>query len=177
MSSTDLTVRVAGFDDIDALSAIGHDSFRAAYQGSGPDDELEKHLNEVFGRASIQAEIALPKVSYLLAIAAQEPAGLVKIQTGEVPDAVPGKEAIEIPQLYVATNKQRLGVGAALMDAAVAFGRDRAVSGIWLTVWEKADWAINFYLANGFTQVGVMDYPMGSIVFHDFLMWRPITNP
>ena len=79
--------------------------------------------------------------------------------------------AVEVQHLYVDADRQRKGVGRALMDRAVETARLEGGAGLWLSVWQDADWATGFYEAYGFRKVGVADFWLGRTRFLDYLMW------
>jgi ribosomal protein S18 acetylase RimI-like enzyme len=174
LSNIDLNTRIAGPDDALALSEIGTTSFRAAYGDSSPAQDTNAYLEECFSPAAIREELERNGVTYLLVTANEVPAGLVKMHRGNVPDGIPGANTREIHQFYISPSHQRIGIGAKLMDAALRFAAADSVDVVWLTVWEKADWAINFYLKHHFSQAGTIDFTVGSTVYNDYLMWRPV---
>ena len=45
---------------------------------------------------------------------------------------------------------------------------------LWLTVWERADWARRFYLRCGFKEVGVTYFKLGSSDQTDILMAKTV---
>ena len=100
----------------------------------------------------------------------------LKIRADYIPDAVPASEATEVQQIYVDELHQRKGVGGRLMDQAVAVARQRGHEGIWLSVWQEADWAVGFYEAYGFHAVGTTVFQLGAARYTDNLMWLPIND-
>ena len=174
MSIEASNIRIAGKDDFDAVSRVGTASFRAAYEGSCSTTELEGHLAKNFSESIVREQLRNPRVTYLLAVVDRVPAAIAKLRDGATPDAIPSRNAFEIQQFYVSPEHQRIGLGRDLMTAALDVAKNASAEGVWLSVWEKADWAIQFYVSCGFTRVGSADFPMGTTVYHDFLMWRSI---
>jgi len=171
-----IACRVAGVDDVAALAEIGYASFRAAYEGTCSTEDLVAHLDDHFSDTAIRAELKSPGRTYLMATADGVPAALAKLRVGDRPAAVPQENVLEIQQFYVSPDHQRLGLGKWLMDVVFNVARETVVSGVWLSVWEDADWAVKFYLSRGFKQVGTADYPLGSTVYNDYLMWYPLLD-
>ena len=99
--------------------------------------------------------------------------GFLKLRQDQVPKSVPAVKALEVQQLYVSADQQRRGIGRRLMDQAVDVARDLSVQGLWLSVWEEADWAIFFYRHYGYQTVGTTDFWLGDSHYNDFLMWFP----
>lgn len=176
MSNIDIDTRIAGVDDIFALSEVGRTSFRAAYGDSSPAEDTDAYLEECFSPAAIRGELDKSGVTYLLATVNEAPAGLVKLRRGNAPDGVPGANVREIHQFYISPSHQRLGIGAKLLDAALRFAATDSVDVVWLTAWEEADWAINFYLKHHFSQAGTIEFAVGSTVYNDYLMWRLVND-
>ncbi len=169
-----ITLRNAITHDALALAEVGQAAFWDAYGGTASDDDIAAHVERYFGVDAIRREMALPRVTYLVASEADDCAGLVKILDGSPPECVDADTAVEVQQIYVSTRFQRRGVGGLLMDSTVAHARERLVDGIWLSVWSEADWAIAFYEKYGFREMGTADFELGSEVHLDHIMWLPI---
>lgn len=172
--SAELEIREAHAGDIEAISAIGHESFRRAYEESSEPDDLIAHLESFFSVVAIRGEMQLPGRTYLLALHGSVAAGFVKIRENTRPDDIPASRALELQQLYVLPDQQRFGIGGRLIAAAVRDAEEKAADGIWLSVWEDAPWAVNCYRKNGFEAVGTAEFQIGSSVYSDLLMWRPV---
>ena len=170
----EVAIRQATVEDVGTLSAIGHESFRAAYESFSEPDDLVAHLDAFFSEEAIRREIGLPGRHYLMALLGEQPAGFIKIQESKRPDEVPASRALELHQVYVVPDQQRFGIGGELIGAAARFARDKAADGIWLTVWENAPWAINCYRKYGFEEVGKVDFQLGKATYNDLLMWRQV---
>ena len=86
---------------------------------------------------------------------------------------MPEKDVIELQQLYVGPEFQRFGVGGRLIEAVVQAGQERSAAGVWLSVWEQADWATSFYRKVGFAAVGTAEFCVGKTSYNDLIMYRP----
>ena len=169
-----MLIRVASESDVAALSAIGTRVFWDAYGGTAPDEDIEDHVSSYFSEEYIQNEIVRPDVTYHMAVENEQCAGLVKIRDSEVPELIDAAATVEVQQLYVSTDFQRRGIGALLLDEAVTTAINRGVDGIWLSVWEDADWATPFYEKYGFTSQGDISFILASTKYTDHLMWLPV---
>ena len=174
MPAVEISVREASIDDADVLAHIGSTSFREAYQDHSEANDLETHIGKYFTVAAVRNEIEKHGRRYLLAIVDGEPAGLAKIRKAACP--VPGGDtnAVELQQLYVLATMQRHGLGGRLMADVIAFARENAAIGVWLSAWEYADWATRFYERSGFAAIGKVDFKLGNTTYTDLLMWRPL---
>jgi len=172
--SNNIEIRVADTNDVSSLAAVGHESFRAAYEDWSKPDDLIEHLDAFFSEEAIRKEIQLPGHYYLIASNKGEPAGFVKIRENKRPKEVPATRALELHQVYVMPDQQRFGIGGRLIEAAARFASDKSADGIWLSVWEDALWAVNCYRKYGFEEVGVTDFKLGQAIYTDLLMWRAV---
>jgi ribosomal protein S18 acetylase RimI-like enzyme len=74
----------------------------------------------------------------------------------------------------VQPEQQRYGVGGYLLEAVFDYVREKAAEGVWLSAWEDANWAVDFYHKHAFATVGTTGFRLGETVYIDFLMWRPV---
>lgn len=168
-----VTLRAATEEDADALSGIGYASFTAAYGSWSSPEELETHLEKNFAADVIRAAIRSSNGGYLLASVDNAPAGMVYYRDAVCPAGDQFAGAIEIHQLYIKPDIQRVGLGARLVQAVIEIAEETASNGIWLSAWEDAHWALQFYEKVGFGKVGETDFYIGSVRYNDLLLWRP----
>lgn len=166
-----LHIRVATAADIPELSRVGTRSFSDAYRGTADDADIDAHLDAYFSELAIGKEMKQPTVRYLVGTRGPTTAGLVKLRSDNVPPQLPAHNAIELQQLYVASEHQRAGVGRRLLDAAIDDARHEHADSVWLSVWTDADWAMSFYRGYGFKVVCEIPFRLGSADFTDYLMW------
>jgi len=174
MTDPDIEIRAAAMENAVTLSDVGCASFKAAYEGTAGADDLLCHLETYFSVTAIQKELVKSDRRYLMASIAAEATGFVKIRDGEQPVAIPGSNALELQQVYVLPDKQRLGVGRRLIEAVVDIARSEDADGLWLSVWRDAPWAVNAYRKNGFEVVGTAAFRLGKTRYEDLLMWRSV---
>lgn len=171
---TDVWISEAMADLAETIASTGQRLFIQTYGNISGAEDLAAHVEDYFSLRAVEAEIDNPDVRYYLARDGEDIAGYLKIRRGDVPDDVPASRAIEVQQLYVGADHQRKGIGRLLMDQAVSVARQEAQDGVWLSVWEEADWAIHFYQAYGFHTVGTTDFWLGQSRYMDYVMWFPV---
>jgi ribosomal protein S18 acetylase RimI-like enzyme len=176
MTAQEIEVREATMHDVAALSSVGRQAFLAAYENTADADSIAQHVERHFSEDSIAKALGAAGQAYLIAISDGDAAGFANLGEGDAPIALPAKPAIEVQQLYVSPNHQRSGVGARIMDAVVEIAKRRAFRGIWLRVWEDADWALRFYRKCGFVEVGAARFQLGNDVLNDLLMWLSVDH-
>lgn len=171
MRNTAVDIRYAGLDSVEILASVGESSFRDAYAAHSEPADLEAHVQQCFSLDAIRGNIEQQKSSYLLASVDGQPGGIAKYRIAPCP--VPGValNALELQQLYVKAGLQRHGLGRRLVQSLLEEARQQSLAGIWLSCWEDADWALNFYRKNGFTRIGTADFALGATIYCDYLMW------
>ncbi len=174
MGKPPLRVRDAGPDDAGALSIVGTDSFLAAYGDTSDPHAVAEHIEAEFAPASIEAEMAKPECTYMIAVIGASATGLLKLRSDSVPGQLAGRNVLELQQLYVHSDYQGYGIGRALIDAAVRHARTKRYEAIWLQAWSKADWALAFYRRNLFRKVGEIPFFLGEQEYRDWLMLREL---
>ena len=167
-------VRRAHSADVSPLAQLGSAVFIATYGATADLHDLDPHVDRHFSEAAVARALSQDGVDYLLAEDGGVCCGFLKLVAGPLPELVPADSALEVQQLYVATARQRGGVGGQLMDAAVERARVHGVAGLWLSVWTEADWATRFYEAYGFRAQGLVPFQIGSTTYEDFLMWLAV---
>lgn len=167
---TSIEIRAGTVADIEALAETGRRLFTAAYGNISGADDLAAHVDDYFSAAAVASELESEDVQYHLGMDGDDIVGFLKTRRSATPNQVPLSNGIEVQQLYVSPDQQRKGIGRMLTDRAVSVAREQEADGLWLSVWQEADWAVNFYRAYGYRTVGTADFWLGRSHFTDFLM-------
>ena len=167
---TDIQIREAGPDDVDTLASVGAGSFAATYEATSTPADIAAHIDAHFSASAIRAAMERTSCHYFLARVDALPAGLLKLRDEHCPDEVADKTSIELQLLYILPDYQRFGLGARLIEVAIRKARSSGFSGIWLSAWEDADWALSFYRKVGFRQVGTHAFKVGATSYNDLLL-------
>jgi len=151
-ASTDeqITLRMAGLEDIPELSAMAGRIFQETYTGMMPEEDLRAYIGTAFSAGQIRSEWALPVSTFIIASCGLAWAGYAKINTRRrVERPEPGKY-MEIERLYVLQKFHGKRIGTVLMDACSRYAGDNGIQTIWLNVWEHNTHAIEFYRRRNF---------------------------
>lgn len=174
MSAYALRAPVAA--DAPALAALGRDSFSAAFAHLYAPEDLAAFLGEVHDEAAVARRIASPNRVYRLA----EDAGgtltgycqlVLRDSFEPVSTAL---RPITLSQLYCAGSATGSGLGAALMDWALAEARTWGADEIRLSVWAGNHGAQRFYARYGFVHVADIGFWVGQQRDDEFLYARSL---
>lgn len=171
---TDALIRPARPDDVEALGALGRQTFIDTFvDGFGipyPADDLAVFLDASFSPAATASKLAEPGAAWwaaerdgeLLAFANAGP------NTLPHPDARP--EHAELRRLYVARTAQGLGLGTRLLAASLDWMQAHTTGPLWIGVWSGNLKAQKLYAAHGFFKAGEYQYPVGAWLDDEFIL-------
>lgn len=166
----ELILRAATAADIPALSQLGGDSFVVKFGDMYKPEDLAAFLDETHSPAALAGELAHPERLYRLAEIDGALVGYCKLaipsSLTEYHDAA---RPIEIKQLYTAPGLTGKGIGAALMDWAMAEARAYGADAIQLSVWSGNTDAQRFYARYGFAKVADIEFWVGEQCDEEFL--------
>ena len=169
-----MILRVPDAADIPALARFARTSFVSKFGHLYQPEDLTAFLQEAFSEAAIAAELADPQRRYCLAVdEAGQLGGYCKIalDTG-FPDHARGRAPMELKQLYTDPERTGQGIGALLMDWAMAQFRAEGGDEVHLSVWSENFGAQRFYARYGFTKVADVVFMVGNHRDHDLLYAR-----
>ena len=173
---TDVTLRTAGSDDADALSALGWETFLHTFVHGFAMPYTAADL-AAFHAASYAPErfaeaLADPERRAWIAERAGVAVGFATAGPCALPhpDVRPGDG--ELHRLYVRVAEKGGGLAVRLMDEALAWLQRDGRRPVWLGVWSGNHRAQRFYARYGFEQVGEYDYPVGQTRDREFILRR-----
>jgi ribosomal protein S18 acetylase RimI-like enzyme len=162
--------------DVQVLAALGRDSFVAKFGHLYSYADLASFLSETHDEAAVAARIADPSRAYRLAWDADDTL-LGYVQVGYRcgwPEFARATNAMELKQLYTAPGATGRGIGAELLDWAMADLATAGADEVQLSVWSGNIDAQRFYARYGFEHVGDTTFPVGEQIDEEFLFAKLI---
>ncbi len=147
-----VTVRPFEINDIDAINVI-FDEIDEMHREARPD--FFKKSNEPFRTVSYYEKFGADTDELFVADIDGNIVGFLEISiktAGNVPIMIPRKVGF-VDTLAVSSRLQRSGVGAALMEQAEAWSREKGAQSVDFMVWHFNDNAIAFYEHRGYSEV------------------------
>lgn len=165
-----MELRPATPADAAALAALGRASFTEAFGHLYRAEDLRAFLAEAHDQGVVTAEIAGASFRHCLAVEDSRLLGYCKLR-------YPSKLAVhsraarplELSQLYTAPDATGRGVGAALMDWALAEARAGAHDAVLLSVWSGNHGAQRFYARYGFGKTAHIHFRVGAQLDEEYL--------
>lgn len=162
--------------DAAALAALGRDAFVDKFGHLYRPEDLSTFLAESHSEQNVAKEIADPGMAIMLAEDADGMlAGYCKLVIDSpLKEHGTARRPLELKQLYTAPGRTGGGIGAALMETALALARESGADEIQLSVWCGNEGAQRFYNRYGFKKIGDLSFPVGEQIDHDFLFALPL---
>lgn len=159
-----MILRDATLADAAALATLGRESIVATFGHLYSPENLQKFLAEVYSVPAVQQEIADPLFTHQLALDA--PAGpltgFIKLRQPSIYAEYSDASApLALCQLYTAPARTGEGIGAALMEWALAYAQRQACDAVHLSVWSENFGAQRFYQRYGFCKIADIAFWVG----------------
>lgn len=171
-----MQLRPATLADAPALAALGRESFTAAFGHLYSHADLAAFLAEVHDEAAVANEIAGRECRHMLASdAGGALVGYAKLRhPSKLAVLSPARNPLELAQLYCAGHATGRGVGAALMEWALAQAMLGGHDAIHLSVYSENFGAQRFYARYGFAKIADTTFRVGSQIDAEFLFEKPL---
>ena len=175
-TTSNISTRLARPDDAALLTELGASTFRETFEAANAPEDFAAYMTAAFGEAIQRAELDDPDTTVFFAQRGDDTVGYVMLRDGTPPTSVGLDDALQIARLYARQRALGSGVGAALMQRALAEAAGRGKEAVWLSVWEHNERAIRFYESWGFHRAGTQPFLVGTDLQTDHVMVRRIAR-
>lgn len=173
MAEPGLVLRAPGAADVPALSVLSIASFVHKFGSLYRPQDLMPFLLETYAPEALAREIVAPGRAYRVAEQGGTLVGWCKIGLDcAFPEHARGQRVMELKQLYTAPNATGAGIGAALMNWAMAEFAARGADEVQLSVWSQNPGAQRFYARYGFARIADVHFHVGEQRDEEFLFAR-----
>lgn len=161
MQLSELEICRGGVDDAAELAEFAARTFEDAFSADNNPEDLQSHLETIYGPEQQAAELTDPNVATVLVRLSGALIAYAQVRPSPPPPCVTHSSPIELQRFYVDRQAHGTGLASMLMlevhHAAREFGGDH----VWLGVWERNPRAIAFYKKAKFVDVGSQYYMVG----------------
>lgn len=160
--------------DANLLADLGWRTFEEAFGADNSPEDMAAFRPTMYSPELQAAELADPATDFILAEAAGEAVGYLKLNHKPAPPAIQAHRPLQIDRLYIASAWTGRGLGDQLMQLSLQRAQQHQHDVVWLTVWEHNSRAIRFYQKYGFREVGELAFILGQDVQRDLYMQRDV---
>ena len=171
-----VTTRRAGPRDAALLAELGASTFTETFAAVNTPEDFAAYMAVAFGDDIQRAELEDPDTTVFVAERGGDTVGYVMLRECRAPSCVTSPETLQIARLYARRSGQGTGIGATLMQRALAEAAGRGKDAVWLGVWDRNERAIRFYESWDFFQAGTQPFLLGSDLQTDLVMVRRIAR-
>ncbi|MXP40641.1 GNAT family N-acetyltransferase [Altererythrobacter soli] len=167
-----MVLRPALPQDAEALAALARESFEAAFGTLYKPDDLASFYETERSAERYRAHIADPATRIKVAEKQGALVAYALIVLGQGLEGRPEPRPeypVYLSQLYCAPSATGQGLGAALLEWAIAEARTWGADAVQLSVYSENFGAQRFYRRYGFEHVADIDFWVGSQRDHEFL--------
>lgn len=158
-------IRRACQSDAEALSGFAARLFRATYSSDTEAADLDAYINKNFSTERQEEEIADLSAAVFLATVDDLIIGYAHVVVG----SADSRSAL-LNRIYIDTEWRGSGLANDLLDAVLSESKQRGVTRLELTVFERNERAIAFYQRAGFTATGSTTFQVGEDLQTDVVM-------
>ena len=159
--------------DVPALSILSIAAFVAKFGALYRPEDLLPFLADTYSGPALAAALADPANVYQVAERGGVLVGWCRLALRPAfPEHARGARPMELKQLYTAPNAQGAGIGAALMDWAMAEFAALGADEVQLSVWSRNPGAQRFYARYGFAKTAEVFFRVGQQLDEEFLFTR-----
>jgi ribosomal protein S18 acetylase RimI-like enzyme len=169
---TKTTIRRAAASDAPAVAALGARTFTDTFAHLYPPEDLAAFLAEAHAPAKVAAEIADPGMGVWLAERDGEAVAYAVAGPCHLPHPEVTPACGELKRIYVDKAAQGEGLGAQLMEIALAWLEREGPRRLWIGVWSGNLGAQRLYERAGFRKVGEYGFQVGGSTDHEFILAR-----
>lgn len=171
-----IVTRAASPDDAALLSELGATTFTETFEAANTPEDFAAYMAAAFGEDIQRSELESRDTTVFFAEREGDVVGYVMLRERTPPASLELSDALEIARLYARKRAVGSGVGAALMQRAIAEAAGRGKDAVWLAVWERNERALRFYESWGFHRSGTQPFLLGTDLQTDFVMVRRLAR-
>ena len=145
-----INLSLARTQDLDILREMSIQTQLDTFAQFNTPQNMDSYIKTAFSLEQLGKELNERGSVYQIAWEGDEPLGFCRLRLNDEAEAWLGENTIELQRLYVRTMYHGRGVGATLMEDAIAYARLKKYDWIWLGVWERNFKAQEFYQKWGF---------------------------
>ncbi len=174
MKQFPVSLRAAAAADSDCLAVLGTQVWLDTYATDGIRATIATEVLQSFSPRTIEALIAEPAVTFVLAESSEHLIGFAQWTTGTRHARVNSVNPAELKRLYVQERFAGRGVGTLMLQASERAARSQGVDALWLQAWVHNDRALRFYAKHAYVDLGSTEFRMGDEVHENRVLAKQL---
>ena len=157
-----IEIRIANKDDAGFIALLGRVTFTETFGHFFKDkQDLLDYYNSTFSMDKIENSISKPNNVYWIAFVNRLTVGYAKLKLNSQSEFIAEENVCQLQKIYVLKDFLSMKIGFELQNLLLKKAKERGFSKIWLSVLNSNERAVNFYIKNGFAEIGNHDFQIG----------------
>jgi len=173
-NNNDFRIRKGVLADAELLAELGWRTFEETFAKSNKPEDMAAFKPTMYTPELQTEELCDPDTEFVIAEVQEQAVAYVKLNAATAPEAITGRNPLQISRLYLLQKWTGRGLGDKLMQLCLEKARRNGHDVVWLTVWEHNERAKRFYRKYGFKEAGELTFILGSDVQRDLYMQREV---
>ena len=163
-------------EDSLCVGVLAMQVFLDTYATNGIRPDLAREVLWGYTPEKFAARLLHRSTEFLLAERDGHLVAFAEVEYGGEPPEPSILHGAELVRLYVQPHFKRRGLGRALLSQAEAMARTTSAECLWLTAWAGNGPALAFYVALGYTDIGVTNYIFQGNSYENRIFTRKLAN-
>ena len=176
-----IRIRKATIADTALIVKLGKQTQLETFLKDNKPEVIEAYIDETFNFEIIEKELADENSTYYItekediAHGVLRTIGYVKIRRDNFEEnKLAGENSIELQRIYIIKSEKGNGYGKIQLEFCENIAKSEGYNMIWLGVWEKNHFAMEFYKRNGYEMFSSHAFMFGGEVQNDFMMRKSL---
>jgi ribosomal protein S18 acetylase RimI-like enzyme len=176
VSSSSITIRDAGPQDVGAIATLGARVFSETFGHSVSEEQLKAFLDESYSIEATAKDVSDPNKDMIVATSPNGAiVGFALLTRGSSEPCIAHLDNfVELQRIYVDSAHHGQGVGKHLARRVEEMAKSQGFKHMWLGVWEENFKAQKVYEKLGYQKAGDHDFVIGDVVQTDNIMIKEL---
>jgi ribosomal protein S18 acetylase RimI-like enzyme len=170
-----MEIRIANKDDTGFIALLARITFTETFGHLFKDkQDLLDYYDSTFSVNKIENSISKPNNIYWIAFVDRLAVGYAKLKLNSQSEFISEGNICQLQKIYILRDFLSMKIGFELQNLLLKKAKENGFSKIWLSVLNSNERAINFYIKNGFMEIGNHDFQIGKEKFEFIAMSKKL---
>ena len=168
-------IRRANINDAGCIALLGRVTFTETFGHFFNDKkDLLNYYDATFSVEKIKSRISKQNNVYWIAFVDQLAVGYAKLKLNSISEFIFEENVCQLQKIYVLKDFLSMKIGFDMQNLLLKKGKEKGFDTVWLSVLKSNERAINFYIKNGFKEIGHHDFNIGNENFYFIAMSKQL---
>jgi diamine N-acetyltransferase len=171
----EIQIRNAKINDAQLICNLGRQTQLETFLKDNIPAVMNAYIEATFNKEIIEKELNDGNCKYFIVEKGNLAIGYSKLRLDNKDENIlAGPNAIELQRIYIIANEKGNGYGKIQLNFCENIAKSMGYDIIWLGVWEKNLYAMEFYKRNGYQLFSKHGFDFGGEIQNDFMMKKSL---